>query len=333
MYCPVNAPLLRFAGCGSVSCCRLANVDNNFVSMSVSMSASAGTAFSSPARLCLCAFWFLLPFFPTCSCSRFLWPGSNAVGSFYLMGWSPSFWTIGNKILTGHMDEKKEKSPPGAWGGGAVLSCMRPVLAKGRVRPSKLFSCVFCFLPALTALLLLLYRRARAVMVFVSTAPVVDAAGSWLTRGSREIDCMVHRITVRVTRCAHSTPLLATLPHAAGRQARFLPRSRSWVSRSAPRSCPPPCRGDDLRRKLSCGCCSCPVSCPIYILQLRTMLPARSRNGAVVLAVEYSRERDFSNSVSWLSILRSLLSSNPAPRRHCRVSFRRRSAVSGYTHA
>ncbi|CAM9338553.1 unnamed protein product [Scytosiphon promiscuus] len=27
--------------------------------------------------------------------------------SFYLMGWSPSFWTIGNKILTGHVDEGK----------------------------------------------------------------------------------------------------------------------------------------------------------------------------------------------------------------------------------
>lgn len=29
------------------------------------------------------------------------------LGSFYLMGWSPSFWTIGNKILTGHVNEEK----------------------------------------------------------------------------------------------------------------------------------------------------------------------------------------------------------------------------------
>ncbi|CAM9839174.1 unnamed protein product [Ectocarpus fasciculatus] len=28
-----------------------------------------------------------------------------AYTSFYLMGWSPSFWTIGNNILTGHLDE------------------------------------------------------------------------------------------------------------------------------------------------------------------------------------------------------------------------------------
>ncbi|CAN0250926.1 unnamed protein product, partial [Laminaria digitata] len=25
--------------------------------------------------------------------------------SFYLMGWSPTFWTVGNGILTGHLDE------------------------------------------------------------------------------------------------------------------------------------------------------------------------------------------------------------------------------------
>lgn len=38
--------------------------------------------------------------------------------SFYLMGWSPTFWTIGNTILTGHLDEEaggKEQQIVGMW--------------------------------------------------------------------------------------------------------------------------------------------------------------------------------------------------------------------------
>lgn len=38
---------------------------------------------------------------------------SSAARSFYLMGWSPTFWTVGNEILTGHLDKQAGGSATG----------------------------------------------------------------------------------------------------------------------------------------------------------------------------------------------------------------------------
>ena len=34
-------------------------------------------------------------------------------GSFYLMGWSPAFWTVGKSFVTGHLDDAKKKEDKG----------------------------------------------------------------------------------------------------------------------------------------------------------------------------------------------------------------------------